>query len=69
VRLETEGVTLLDVVVDPLQIEQVLLDVVLNAIQASPAGTRILIRDWQRWSQTFGPRLLPLASRLEKILS
>jgi two-component system sensor histidine kinase HydH len=46
VRLETEGVaTRLDVWVDPLQIEQVLLNVVLNAIQASPAGTRILIRE------------------------
>jgi two-component system sensor histidine kinase HydH len=45
VRLDTESAeTLLDVVVDPLQIEQVLLNVVLNAIQASPAGTRILIR-------------------------
>jgi two-component system, NtrC family, sensor histidine kinase HydH len=44
VRLETEDAeTLLEVVVDPLQIEQVLLNVVLNAIQASPAGTRILI--------------------------
>jgi signal transduction histidine kinase len=38
-------VTMLDVVVDPLQIEQVLLNVVLNAIQASPVGTRILIRE------------------------
>jgi two-component system sensor histidine kinase HydH len=46
VRLETEGgATRLDVWVDPLQIEQVLLNVVLNAIQASPAGTRILIRE------------------------
>jgi two-component system sensor histidine kinase HydH len=46
VRLETEdAVTMLDVVVDPLQIEQVLLNVVLNAIQASPSGTRILIRE------------------------
>ena len=46
VRVETEGgATRLDVWVDPLQIEQVLLNVVLNAIQASPAGTRILIRE------------------------
>jgi two-component system, NtrC family, sensor histidine kinase HydH len=44
VRLETEGMAMLEVLVDPLQIEQVLLNVVLNAIQASPAGSRIRIR-------------------------
>jgi two-component system, NtrC family, sensor histidine kinase HydH len=31
--------------VDPQQIEQVLLNLVLNAIQASPAGTRVTIRE------------------------
>jgi two-component system sensor histidine kinase HydH len=45
VRLEAEAMaTMPEVLVDPLQIEQVLLNVVLNAIQASPAGTRILMR-------------------------
>jgi signal transduction histidine kinase len=46
VRLETESVvTMRDVLVDPLQIEQVLLNVVLNAVQASPAGRRTLVRE------------------------
>jgi len=34
--------------IDPLQIEQVLLNVVLNAIQASPPGSRVTIRQESR---------------------
>jgi two-component system sensor histidine kinase HydH len=35
----------IQVSIDPLQIEQVLLNVVLNAIQATPSGGRIVIRE------------------------
>jgi two-component system, NtrC family, sensor histidine kinase HydH len=45
VVLEVEPHVPLDVAIDPLQIEQVLLNVVLNAIQATPAGTRVVIRE------------------------
>ena len=38
--------TLPDVSIDPLQIEQVLLNVILNAIQATSAGGRIVIREY-----------------------
>jgi len=31
--------------IDPLQIEQVLLNVLLNAIQATPSGGRVLVRE------------------------
>jgi two-component system sensor histidine kinase HydH len=37
--------TPIEVLIDPLQIEQVLLNVVLNAIQATPPGRRILVRE------------------------
>ena len=35
----------IDVTIDPLQIEQVLLNVLLNAIQATPAGGRVVLRE------------------------
>jgi two-component system, NtrC family, sensor histidine kinase HydH len=35
----------IDVTIDPLQIEQVLLNVLLNAIQATPAGGRVLVQE------------------------
>jgi signal transduction histidine kinase len=31
--------------IDPLQIEQVLLNVILNAIQATPPGKRVVVRE------------------------
>jgi two-component system, NtrC family, sensor histidine kinase HydH len=34
-----------DVAIDPLQIEQVLLNVIINAIQATPPGGRVLVRE------------------------
>jgi signal transduction histidine kinase len=34
----------IDVLVDPLQIQQVLLNVMLNAVQATPPGKRVLVR-------------------------
>lgn len=34
-----------DVAIDPLQIEQVLLNVILNAVQATPPGGRVLVRE------------------------
>ena len=37
--------TTIEVQIDPLQFEQVLLNVVLNAIQATPAGKRIVVRE------------------------
>jgi two-component system sensor histidine kinase HydH len=45
VALEVEPETSPDVDIDPLQIEQVLLNVILNAIQATPAGRRVVVRE------------------------
>jgi signal transduction histidine kinase len=47
VTLELEPRTLVafDVAIDPLQIEQVLLNVILNAIQATPSGKRVVVRE------------------------
>jgi signal transduction histidine kinase len=45
VRLDVEPAAApTEVSIDPLQIEQVLLNVLLNAIQATPAGGRIVVR-------------------------
>jgi signal transduction histidine kinase len=46
VTLAVEGTgTTGEVLIDPLQFEQVLLNVVLNAIQATPPGRRIVVRE------------------------
>jgi two-component system sensor histidine kinase HydH len=45
VTLEIEQQMLVEVAIDPLQIEQVLLNVILNAIQATPPGARVAIRE------------------------
>jgi len=45
VQIEVAQIETLDVLIDPLQIEQVLLNVLLNAIQATPAGGRIRIHE------------------------
>jgi two-component system sensor histidine kinase HydH len=45
VVLEIEQQALVEVAIDPLQIEQVLLNVILNAIQATPPGARVAIRE------------------------
>jgi two-component system, NtrC family, sensor histidine kinase HydH len=43
VVLELERQAIVEVAIDPLQIEQVLLNVILNAIQATPSGARVAI--------------------------
>jgi signal transduction histidine kinase len=53
-RVEADGVHVvldvessehpIDVLVDPLQIQQVLLNVMLNAVQATPPGKRVVVR-------------------------
>jgi two-component system, NtrC family, sensor histidine kinase HydH len=45
VALEIEHGPTIEVEIDPLQIEQVLLNVLLNAIQATPPGKRIIVRE------------------------
>jgi two-component system sensor histidine kinase HydH len=45
VALEVEQQAPIEVAIDPLQIEQVLLNVILNAIQATPPGKRIVVRE------------------------
>jgi signal transduction histidine kinase len=45
VALEVEQQTPIEVAIDPLQIEQVLLNVILNAIQATPPGKRVVVRE------------------------
>ncbi len=39
--------------IDPLQIEQVLLNIALNAIQASPPGARVAIREYRTGDDVF----------------
>jgi two-component system, NtrC family, sensor histidine kinase HydH len=43
--LKVEQETAVDVEIDPLQFEQVLLNVILNAIQATPPGRQIVVRE------------------------
>jgi signal transduction histidine kinase len=45
VALDIEQQTPIEVAIDPLQIEQVLLNVILNAIQATPPGKRVAVRE------------------------
>jgi signal transduction histidine kinase len=45
VALEVEQQSPIEVAIDPLQIEQVLLNVILNAIQATPPGKRVVVRE------------------------
>jgi len=45
VALEVEQRTPAEMAIDPLQIEQVLLNVILNAIQATPPGKRVVVRE------------------------
>jgi two-component system sensor histidine kinase HydH len=44
-ELEPRALAPFDVAIDPLQIEQVLLNVILNAIQATPSGKRVMVRE------------------------
>ena len=44
-EVEPRAIAPFDVAIDPLQIEQVLLNVILNAIQATPSGKRVVVRE------------------------